>query len=117
VTVSQTRSTLGVMSTIELPDDVGAALAAAAAERGTAEAELIAEFVADAEPDGLDAFIGVGASGRTDPFDIHAERSTEAAKRRSLSFVAAGHSGSNRGGAEAEELLEEDGFGIDTADR
>jgi len=105
------------MSTIELPDDVAAALVAAAAERGITEAELIAELVADAEPDDVDALIGVGASGRTDLFDIHPERSTEAAKRRSLSFVAAGHSGSTRGGAEAEELLEEGGFGIDTADR
>ncbi len=115
--MSQTRPILGAVTVIELPDNVAAALAAAAADRGITEAELIAEFVVDAAPDGMDAFIGVGASGRSDTFNIHAERSTEAVKRRSLSFVAAGHSGSTRGGAEAEELLEEGGFGIDTADR
>jgi hypothetical protein len=69
------------MSTIELPDDVAAALAAAAAGRGVTEAELIAELVSAAEPDELDAFIGVGASGRTDPFDVHTERATAAAER------------------------------------
>lgn len=77
------------MSTIELPDDVAAALAAAAVERGIGVDELAAETI----------------SARFGP------------KRRSLSFVAAGHSRSDRGGAEAEELLEEGGFGIDTADR
>lgn len=67
------------MSTVELPDDVAAALTAAAAERGVTEAELIAELVRETEPNELDAFIGVGASGRTDPFDIHAERAAKAA--------------------------------------
>jgi len=38
-------------------------------------------------------------------------------KRRTLGFVGAGHSGSARGGAEAEQLLEEGGFGIDSSDR
>lgn len=68
------------MSTIELPDDVAAALAAAAAERGVKEAELIAELVGDSAGDELDAFIGVGASGRTEAFDIHAERAGLAAE-------------------------------------
>jgi len=77
------------MSTIELPDDVAAALTAAAAERGMSVDELAAETI----------------SARFGP------------KRRTLSFVAAGRSGSTRGGAEAEQLLEEGGFGIDTADR
>ncbi len=77
------------VSTIELPDDVAAALAAAAAERGISVDELAAEALAE----------------RFGP------------RRRTLSFVAAGRSGSARGGAEAEELLEEGGFGIDTADR
>jgi len=67
------------MSTIELPDDVAAALAAAAAERGLSEAELIADLVSAVQPDELDAFIGVGASGRTEPFDIHAERAAAVA--------------------------------------
>ena len=77
------------MSTIELPDDVAAALAAAAADRGVSVDELAAETI----------------SARFGP------------KRRSLSFVGAGHSGSGRGGAEAEQLLEEGGFGIDSSDR
>jgi len=66
------------MSSIDLPDDVAAALAAAAAQRGITEAELIAELVGDTV-DELDAFIGVGASGRTAPLDIHAERARLAA--------------------------------------
>lgn len=77
------------MSTIELPDDVAAALAAAATERGMSVDELAAETI----------------SARFGP------------RRRTLGFVAAGRSGATRGGAEAEELLEEGGFGIDTADR
>ena len=79
MTPPTTRSTLGHMSAIELPDDVAAALSAAAAQRGMTEAELILEFVTGTEPDELDAFIGVGASGRTDPLDIHAERAGLAA--------------------------------------
>ncbi|MEM9201915.1 MAG: hypothetical protein AAGC53_09650 [Actinomycetota bacterium] len=77
------------MSTIELPDDVAAALAAAAAERGVSSDDLAAETI----------------SARFGP------------KRRSLSFIAAGRSGTARGGAETEELLEEGGFGVDSADR
>jgi len=89
VTSSQIGSTLELMSTIELPDDVAAALAAAAVERGVSVDELAAETI----------------SARFGP------------KRRTLSFVGAGHSGSARGGAEAEQLLEEGGFGIDSSDR
>ena len=89
MTASQPGAILGAMSTIELPDDVAAALTAAAAERGMSVDELAAETI----------------SARFGP------------KRRKLSFVAAGRSGSTRGGAEAEQLLEEGGFGIDTADR
>ena len=37
------------------------------------------EFVAVTGPDEVDAFIGIGASGRTEPFDIHAERKAVAA--------------------------------------
>lgn len=77
------------MSTIELPDDVAAALSAAAAERGVSVDELAAETI----------------SARFGP------------KRRTLSFVAAGRSGSALGGAEAEQLLEEGRFGIDSSDR
>ncbi|MFV0526650.1 MAG: hypothetical protein ACK5RL_19375 [Acidimicrobiales bacterium] len=77
------------MSTIELPDDVAAALAAAAEARGVNVNELAAETI----------------SARFGP------------KRRTLGFVGIGRSGRSRGGAEAEELLEEGGFGIDSADR
>lgn len=77
------------MSAIELPEEIAAALAAAAGERGVSVDQLAAETI----------------SARFGPV------------RRTLSFVAAGRSGSARGGAEAEELLEEGGFGIDDADR
>ncbi len=60
MTVSHTRSTLGAVSTIEPPDDVAAASAAAAADRGITEAELIAELVGSDQPKpaGLDGFLG-----------------------------------------------------------
>lgn len=52
------------MSTIELPEDVAAALAAAAAERGMTVAEFIADLVTDRpEPAGLDGFLGCMDSG------------------------------------------------------
>jgi hypothetical protein len=56
------------MSTIELPDDVAAALAAAAARRGVTEAELIAELVGSDQPKpaGLDGFLGCMDSGDPD---------------------------------------------------
>ncbi len=65
MTASQPGSILGAMSTIELPDDVAAALAAAAADRGITEAELVAELVAAAKPEpaGLDGFLGCMDSG------------------------------------------------------
>ena len=78
------------MSIIELPDDVAAALAAAAAERGMSTDELAAEALA----------------ARFGP------------KRRALSFAGAGSSTTGRTAAEAEaeQLLEKGGFGIDSAD-
>ncbi len=76
------------MSTIELPDDVAAALATAAAERGMTVDELAAETI----------------SARLGPV------------RRTLSFAALGASTPGRSAAEAEQLLEEGGFGIDSAD-
>lgn len=55
------------MSSIELPDDVAAALAAAAAGRGITQAELIAELVADrTQPDGFHGFLGCMDSGDPD---------------------------------------------------
>ncbi len=78
----------GPMSTIELPADIAAALATAAAERGVSADELAAET--------LGAKFGP--------------------RRRVLSFVGVGSSTTGRTAAEAEELLEEGGFGIDSAD-
>ena len=77
MTASQPAPTLEPMSTIELPDDVAAALTAAAAERGLTEAELIGEFVADGRGvsreaktarrgEALDAFLGCADSGDPD---------------------------------------------------
>lgn len=77
------------MSTIELPDDIAAALAAAAAERGVSVDELAAETI----------------ESRFGP------------RRRTLTFAAAGSSTTGRTAAEAEELLDEGGFGTDSADR
>ncbi len=65
MTASQPGSILGSMSTIDLPDDVAAALTAAAADRGVTEAELIAELVGSGQPKpaGLDGFLGCMDSG------------------------------------------------------
>jgi len=76
------------MSTIEIPDDIAAALAAAAAKRGVSVDDLAAET--------LGAEFGP--------------------RRRVLSFAGVGSSTTGRTAAEAEELLEESGFGIDSAD-
>ncbi len=56
------------MSTIELPDDVAAALTAAAADRGLSEVELIVELVGSDQPKpaGLDGFLGCMDSGDPD---------------------------------------------------
>ena len=77
------------MSTVELPEDVAACLAAAAAERRMTVDELAAEVLA----------------ARFGP------------RRRTLSFAGIGSVEVERGGAHAEELLEEGEFGIDSADR
>lgn len=88
MTPSHAGTTFGSMSTIELPDDVAAALAAAAAEQGVSVDELAAETI----------------SARFGP------------KWRTLSFAAIGASTSGRSAVEAEQLLEEGRFGIDSAD-
>ncbi len=73
MTVSLTCPTIGSVSTIELPDDVAAALAAAAAERDMTADELAAEALAGqfgptaVEPvDALGAFIGSVETGDPD---------------------------------------------------
>lgn len=75
---------MGTMSSVELSDEVLARLRAEATRRGvtveTVIAELAAQLPADTD-DALAAFIGCGASGRTEPFDIHRERRELAAKK------------------------------------
>lgn len=89
MTEDEPARTLAGVSTIEIPEDVMAALAAVAAERGVSVDELAAEALAQ----------------RFGP------------PRRTLSFAAIGSADVERGGAHAEELLEEGGFGVDCADR
>jgi hypothetical protein len=76
---------LGVMTlTLQVPEDLAGRLAAEASRRGMSVEELSAELLAA----GLD----------------------HPAQRRHLAFVGIGASGSNRGGAQADDLLAE-GFG------
>lgn len=83
--MSQTGSTLGVMPvTVELEAELLARIEAEAARRGVKIDTVIAEFAAQLPADtddALTAFIGCGASGRTEPFDIHRERRELAAKK------------------------------------
>jgi hypothetical protein len=69
--------------TVELSEDALARLRAEAARRGLSIDEVIAELAAAHLPaeDPLEAFIGCGASGRSEPFDIHHERAELAAKK------------------------------------
>jgi hypothetical protein len=69
--------------TIDLPADAQARLETEAARRGLTLDQLITELAAalPAEDDPLEAFIGCGASGRSEPFDIHRERTELAAKK------------------------------------
>ncbi|MFN3215302.1 MAG: hypothetical protein ACE367_02280 [Acidimicrobiales bacterium] len=68
--------------TLDLPDEALVRLRAEAARRKMTLEALIAEL-ADALPseDELESFIGCGASGDTEPLDIHRERSGLAARR------------------------------------
>ena len=77
--------------TVHLPEEVAARLAAEATRRGITVDDLVAEMVArlPSEPasanagdeDALEAFIGSGASGRTERFDIHDARAELAARK------------------------------------
>lgn len=75
--------------TVELPEALAERLAAEAARRGVTVEDLAVETLSE----------------RFGP------------RRRRLSFAAIGSSSSGRRAAEAEELLAEGGFGIDSADR
>lgn len=66
---------------VQIPDDVAARLADEAGRRGVAVAVVVTELLAARLPaarstshDTLEAFIGFGASGITEPFDIHQAR-------------------------------------------
>jgi hypothetical protein len=76
---------------VNLPDDVAAQLAAEAARRGVSVDDLAAQLLAvrlpepaedGIEEDALEAFIGCGASGRTEPFDLHQARRDLADQKR-----------------------------------
>ena len=62
-------------------EELAARLNAEAARRGTTSEALLDELAAKLDEDPLEAFIGCGASGHSEPFDIHHERSELAAKK------------------------------------
>ncbi|MHB8342277.1 MAG: hypothetical protein ACYDB7_14080 [Mycobacteriales bacterium] len=71
--------------TVHLPDDLAARLATEASRRGTDVDQVAAELVAagldqPAVDDALEAFIGCGASGQHEPFDIHQARAELASR-------------------------------------
>lgn len=75
--------------TIELSPEAQARLEAEAERRGVSVADLIVAL-AEEIPEPADdtrtsghrlSFIGIGASGRTEPFDIHKERDELAAEK------------------------------------
>lgn len=77
--------------TVNLPGDVAARLAAEAARRGVSVDDLAAQLLAvrlpepaegRMEEDALEAFIGCGASGRTEPFDLRQARRDLADQKR-----------------------------------
>jgi plasmid stability protein len=77
------------MSTVHLPDELVDRLQAEAARRGISVDDLAAETLTDRFPpagadrgcEALEAFIGSGASGRREPFDIHQARADLAERK------------------------------------
>ena len=71
------------MATVDLPDELARRLQAKAARRKMRVNDVAAELLAANLPDedALEAFLGGGRSGRTEPLDIHAERAAEAERR------------------------------------
>ena len=68
--------------TLDLPDDALGRLRAEADRRGISVDALVAELAATlADTDPLEAFIGCGASGSPEPFDIARERRSLAAAK------------------------------------
>ena len=73
--------------TVHLPDELASRLAAAASRRGVDVDVIATELVAAgldgaAADDPLEAFLGSGASGDHEPFDIHQARRELAARNR-----------------------------------
>ena len=62
-------------------EELAARLNAEAARRGTTSEALLDELAAKLDDDPLEAFIGCGASGHTEPFDIHRARVDAAATK------------------------------------
>jgi hypothetical protein len=76
--------------TVHLPDELRERLAAVAARRGMSVDALVAEMVAKQLPadrpvgtgeDALEAFIGCGSSGISEPFDLRKARRELADKK------------------------------------
>ncbi len=67
-------------------EELAARLNAEAARRGMSPEELLDQLAASLDADPLEAFIGCGASGRTEPLDIHRERDEAAAEAISRSL-------------------------------
>ena len=79
----------GMSMTVDLPEELGRRLEAEAARRGVTVDVIVAELVASIPPAPSEdagsrrlAFVGIGASGRTEPLDIRRERAELARKRR-----------------------------------
>lgn len=76
--------------TVEVPEPLATRLTAEAARRGVDPADLAVETIQDALDQpviaaggsaALEAFIGCGSSGRSEPFDIHAARAELASRK------------------------------------
>ena len=68
-------------SAVHLPDDLAVRLAVEADRRGLSVDELVADRLHTEGDDPLEAFIGCGASGQHEPFDIHAARAKMAERK------------------------------------
>ena len=67
-------------------EELAARLNAEASRRGTTSQALLDELAAKLADDPLEAFIGCGASGLVEPFDIHRARAEAAAKKNAQSI-------------------------------
>ena len=62
-------------------DELAAKLDAAAQRRGVDPQVLVDRFIAELDENPLEAFIGVGSSGDSEPFDTRSARRTAAEKK------------------------------------